>query len=84
MSQHIGMGFGLEHGRRAQRAIAAITERIYPDPERRPDPLRLFVITRAVLGVSRTFIEGEAASELPPVVIEDELVRLVGLYLGRL
>jgi AcrR family transcriptional regulator len=82
MSHHIGMGFGFEHGRSAQQAIAAISERLYPDPERRPDPLRLFVITRAVLGVTRALIEEEGACELPPAVLEDELVRLVSLYLG--
>jgi AcrR family transcriptional regulator len=83
MRQHIGMGFGLEHGRWAQQAIAIISERLYPDLESRPDPIRLFVITRAVLGVSRTLIEEEEASELPAAALEDELVRLVGLYLGR-
>jgi AcrR family transcriptional regulator len=83
MSQHIGMGFGREHGRRAQQVIALISERLYPDTESRPDPIRLFVITRAVLGVSRTLIEEEGASELPAAALENELVRLVGLYLGR-
>jgi AcrR family transcriptional regulator len=81
MTPHIGMGFGSEHSARVQSAVATINEHIFPDETRRPDSLRLFIITRAVLGVSRALIDGENPG-VTDAVLEDELVRLVRIYLA--
>jgi len=50
---------------------------------RRPDPLQLFVVTQAVLGVARALLDEGQAEDILPADLEDELVRLVRAYLGE-
>lgn len=78
MSVHHAQGLGAEHSQAAQRTIARLTGDRTDVP-----PARLFVLTRAVLGVARAMIEDgvEDWIDAGPEV-EDELVRLARLCLG--
>jgi AcrR family transcriptional regulator len=81
MSQHIGMGFGFEHGERTQAGVKQISDHTAKHGVSGRDPLRFFIVTRAVLGVCRCLVE-EPEDTLPPMQdIEDQLVRMVELYL---
>jgi AcrR family transcriptional regulator len=82
MSVHIGQGHREEHGLSTQSAVAAIAERLAAGGAA-PDPLKLFVATRAVLGVARALVE-EPEAGLPPVdALEDELMTLIRPYLAE-
>lgn len=78
MSIHHGQGLATEHAQAAQRTIG----RLMAGGElssMAPDHLRLFVLTRAILGVARAVVEeGPPASDQG---LEDELVNLAELYL---
>lgn len=80
MSVHHAHGLSMEHSRTAQQAIARILER-RPDLSANGavDPVRLFVLTRALLGVARAMIEEEP--EAGPA-LEAEVVRLARLCLA--
>jgi len=81
MSQHIGMGYGWEHGERTQAGVRQITEHLSMHNVPRQNQLRFFIVTRAVLGVCRTLVE-EPEDTLPPMSeLEDQLVGLVEAYL---
>jgi AcrR family transcriptional regulator len=80
MSVHHGQGLAAEHTGAAQRAIGRLLSEGPTSRPTPPDPLRLFVLTRAVLGVARALVE-----ESPPASIaglENELVRLAEFTLG--
>jgi AcrR family transcriptional regulator len=78
MAAHIGAGFGGEHVESVISAVGDITQNLFPTHA--PSPARLFVITRAVLGVCRALTSGEVVA--PANVLEDELVTLTMGYLG--
>jgi hypothetical protein len=46
-----------------------------------PDRLRLFVATRAVLGVVRALVDEADAGDLPDGALEAELLRMIESYL---
>lgn len=82
MGHHIGQGFRGEHGERTQSGARQIAENLASRNIPVADPVRFFVVTRAVLGVCRTLVE-EPEGSIPPVdQIGNELVRLVQLCLG--
>ncbi len=84
MSVHLGLGLGAEHGDQTSRVAGRLLDggdRIFASGVAKPDPLRLFVITRAVLGVARALLEEGEARDIPPADLEDELMRLVRAYL---
>ena len=72
MSVHHAQGLAAEHSQAAQRTIARLLDRAGAALPA-VDPARLFVLTRALLGVARAAVE-----ETPPAgpELEDELVRL--------
>jgi AcrR family transcriptional regulator len=76
MSVHHSQGLATEHTLTAQRAIGGLLVHTGPPPH----SLRLFVVTRAILGVARALVE--EAPEATEAELEDELVRLAELSLG--
>jgi AcrR family transcriptional regulator len=78
MSVHHAQGLAAEHSQLAQRTIARLLDQA-GGALSAADPARLFVLTRALLGVARAVIE-----ETPPPGpdLEDELVRLAHLCLA--
>lgn len=81
MAHHIGMGHGARRGEHTQTLVASIAERMADRTTL--DPTRLFIITRAVLGVCRSLLEEPSGTQPAKDVMEDELVRLVHAYLGE-
>jgi AcrR family transcriptional regulator len=77
MSVHLGEGHGAEHG--VERFVASLAER---RDLTRLGALRLFVATRAALGVARGLVEESKAQHFTDVELEDEVVRLVAAYLS--
>ncbi len=77
MSVHLGEGHGAEHS--VETFVASLAER---RDLTRLGPLRLFVATRAALGVARGLVEEGKASRFSNAEIEDEVVRLVEGYLS--
>jgi AcrR family transcriptional regulator len=86
MAVHLANGFGSEHARPVQEIAELIVERntrLLGDKAPRLDGARIFVLTRAVIGVIRAAFEER--SLLPGTTsLEDELVRLVEAYLSAL
>lgn len=83
MGVHIGAGGGGEHTAQVDQVVESLAERSAELFGRRlptPDRMRLFVATRAALGVARALAE-ERVPELPEAALEDEVVRLVSGYL---
>jgi AcrR family transcriptional regulator len=86
MSVHLGLGLGGELVEQTQRVAGRLVdggERWLGSGVRRPDPLQLFVVTQAVLGVARALLDEGQAEDILPADLEDELVRLVRAYLGE-
>lgn len=79
MSVHLGEGLGDEHSDGVERFIAALAER---RDLSRLGALRLFVATRAALGVARALVEEKKPIPFSDTDIEDEIVRLVETYLS--
>jgi AcrR family transcriptional regulator len=82
MTHHIGAGFGAEHGTSVQAVVAQISGRLEVGEPDIANEARLFVVTRAVLGVARALIEEGRTHLTSGGMVEDELVRLIHLYLG--
>jgi AcrR family transcriptional regulator len=77
MAAHIAHGLGHEHAMPVQEVAGRLRE---TTGEALDDPARVFVLTRAVIGVVRAaFEERSPLFEAP--VLEDELCRLIGFYL---
>lgn len=72
LTRHTAMGFGAEHARRAEAGIAAVVATLCPDPSTRPDATRIFVASRAILGVCRALTDDAAPAGIAEV--ERELV----------
>jgi AcrR family transcriptional regulator len=82
MSVHIGLGHRGEHGESTRTAVANIARQLTARGLVPPDPLRLFIVTRAVLGVARALVEEPDGSVPDPRVLEDELMDLIRPYLA--
>lgn len=84
MSAHIGAGGGREHNEQVERVVAMVVERLPTLPGGTPlDRLRLFIATRAAVGVARALVEETALRDLEDAAVEDELVRLIEGYLQQ-
>ncbi|HXQ15235.1 MAG TPA: TetR/AcrR family transcriptional regulator [Caulobacteraceae bacterium] len=82
MSVHIGLGHRGEHGESTRSTVAEIARRLSAQGLVPPDPLRLFIVTRAVLGVARALVEEPDGAVPDPRVLEDELMDLIRPYLA--
>jgi AcrR family transcriptional regulator len=85
MSIYIAEGFGAEHDGLVEaiiNTVAARSERLFGRSIPPLDPARLFVVSRAVIGVARALTEQSGAKRLPLKTIEDEVIRLVRQYLS--
>ena len=80
MSVHLGEGHGGEHSDGVEQLIASLAG--YLDLSNL-GALRLFVATRAALGVARALVEENKAQLFSDTEIEDEIVRLTEAYLSR-
>ena len=84
LSAYLGEGLGPIDARHIQSQIEIIARHPKGPFAGRPiDAVRLFVVTRAVLGIARTLTDDESWRGLPPQQIEDETLRLVLAYLGQ-
>lgn len=84
MSFYVSSGFGAEHDRLLDDLIGALARKsghlLGPDVPA-IDPIRLFIVSRAVIGVARALTEQGEASDLPLEPLEDEMVGFVRAYL---
>ena len=80
MGVHLSRGHRLEHAESTQATVALIAERL-AGWGFAVDPTRLFIVTRAVLGVARALVEEPDGSVPGLQVLEDELMDLVRPYL---
>lgn len=84
MSFYIASGFGSEHDTMVAdvvQALALKSGHLLGSDMQEIDPVRLFVISRAVFGVARALTEHGDAAHLPRELLEKEVVRLVRIYL---
>lgn len=79
MSVPLGEGLGDEHSARVETFILVLAKR---RNLARLGALRLFVATRAALGVARAPVEENKATAFTDTALEDEVVRLVPGYLS--
>jgi AcrR family transcriptional regulator len=84
LSIYVAEGFGAEH----DTQVEAIIEKLLAKPERLfgrelppIDPVRLFTVTRAIIGISRALTELGDVKRFPLQSIEDEAVSLISKYL---
>jgi AcrR family transcriptional regulator len=82
MSVHIGLGHRGEHGESTRATVGEIARRLTAQGLDPPGPLRLFIVTRAVLGVARALVEEPDGATPDPRVLEDELMELIRPYLA--
>ncbi|SKA40022.1 transcriptional regulator, TetR family [Enhydrobacter aerosaccus] len=80
MSVHLGQGHGDEHSEGVEQFIASLGSK---HGLSQIGALRLFVATRAALGVARALVEEHKAAQFSDAEIEDEIVALVEAYLSR-
>lgn len=84
MSFYISSGFGAEHDRLLDDVVVSLARKsghlLGPDVPA-IDPIRLFVVSRAVFGVARALTEQGEASDLPLEPLENETVGFVRAYL---
>ena len=84
LGAYLGEGLAADNARQVEQQIAMLAAHPNgPFAEEPIDPLRLFIVTRAVLGIARALTDEESALRLSPQAIEDETRRLIGAYLGR-
>jgi AcrR family transcriptional regulator len=80
MSFYISSGFGAEHDRLLDDVISSLARKsghlLGPDVPA-IDPIRLFVVSRAVFGVARALAEQGEASDLPLESLETEMIGFV-------
>jgi AcrR family transcriptional regulator len=87
MSFYIASGFEAEHDRLLDDVVGSLARKsghlLGPDVPA-IDPIRLFIVSRAVFGVARALAEQGEASDLPLEPLENEMVGLIRAYLlGR-
>lgn len=84
MSFYISSGFGAEHDRLLDDVVGALARKsghlLGPDVPA-IDPIRLFIVSRAVFGVARALAEQGEASDLPLEPLENEMVGFIRAYL---
>lgn len=80
MSFFISSGFAAEHDEMVDAIVgelAARSDRLFGQDMRPIDPVRLFVVSRAVFGIARALTEQSRLKDISLDRIEDETVRLV-------
>jgi AcrR family transcriptional regulator len=77
MGAHIAHGLGHEHAEPVRDVAARLRE---STGQTLDDPARIFVLTRAVIGIVRAAFE-ERSPLFGSPALEDELCRLIGFYL---
>lgn len=83
LGAYIGAGHAPEDALAVEHHVAVIaTHPKSPLAALAADPVRVFVIAYAVLGIARTLSDAHSAADLPPAALEDETVRLVQAYLA--
>jgi AcrR family transcriptional regulator len=82
MGVHLGLGHRGEHSESTRATVAEIARRLAAQGLEPPDPLRLFIVTLAVLGVARALVEEPDGATPDPQVLEDELMNLIRPYLA--
>ncbi len=85
MSFYISSGFAAEHDALVEglvKELAARSDRLFGRPMPPIDPVRLFVVSRAVFGVARALTEHGDMKDVPIDRLEDETVRFVRDYLS--
>lgn len=84
MSVHLGEGHGNEHSEQTEQFVAELArrgDRLFTRASP-PDRLRLFVATRAALGIARATAEETRAQQFRVAALEDEILKLVSTYLA--
>jgi AcrR family transcriptional regulator len=82
MGAHLSRGHRDEHSASTQTTVAEIAQRLAAQGAP-VDPLRLFIVTRAVLGVARALVEEPDETTPDPQVLEEALMDLIRPYLGE-
>ncbi|WP_250955564.1 TetR/AcrR family transcriptional regulator [Rhizobium sp. CG5] len=84
MSFYVSSGFGAEHDRLLDDVVGSLARKsghlLGPEVPA-IDPIRLFIVSRAVFGVARALTEQGEASDLPLEPLENEMVGFVRAYL---
>ena len=86
MRAHIGAGHGGEHVAQVQTGVELLLRHdgaLFGGSAPPPDAARLFVVTRAVLGIARALAEEGAGAQVSVAEVEDETVALVRQVLER-
>jgi AcrR family transcriptional regulator len=81
MGVHLSRGHRDEHAESTRATVAQIAGRMAAQGYE-VDPTRLFIVTRAVLGVARALVEEPDGDVPDPQVLEDELMDLIRPYLA--
>lgn len=79
MAVHIGEGHGAEHADRVERFVAVLVGRAGLADL---DDLRLFVVTRAALGIARSLTDEGTVGRFGETEIEEQVMRLIEGYAG--
>jgi len=84
MSYYVASGFAAEHDGLVEEIVQRLSkqaDRVFGRDITKIDPIRLFVISRAVIGIARGLTEQLESRDLPLERLEDETVRFVREYL---
>jgi len=85
MSFYISSGFGHEHDAMVEDAVHALALKsghLLGIDVKAIDPVRLFVVSRAVFGIARALTEQGEAEDLPLKILENEVVGFIRTYLA--
>ena len=83
MGVHLSRGHRSEHAESTRGTVAQIGARMAAQGYA-VDATRLFIVTRAVLGVARALVEEPDGDVPDPQVLEDELMELIRPYLAAM
>jgi AcrR family transcriptional regulator len=81
MGVHLSRGGRVEHAQSTHDTVAEIARK-FDAQGLTVDPLKLFIVTRAVLGVARSLVEEPDGAAPDPAVLEEELMALVVPYVA--
>jgi AcrR family transcriptional regulator len=81
MGAHLSRGGRVEHAQSTHDTVAEIARK-FDAQGLTVDPLKLFIVTRAVLGVARSLVEEPDGVAPDPAVLEEELMALVVPYVA--